>query len=61
MVLFFEQGRLEPVEAYLKNNKRGLGADKVKKKALKPLDTESTTTSDGKNKPVIFNYHWLST
>ncbi|XP_027365399.1 G patch domain and ankyrin repeat-containing protein 1 homolog [Abrus precatorius] len=31
-----EQGRLEPVETYVKNNKRGLGADKVKKKAVKP-------------------------
>ncbi|KAI6670000.1 hypothetical protein NL676_004885 [Syzygium grande] len=28
----FEQGRLEPVEAHLKNNKRGLGADRGKKK-----------------------------
>ncbi|GMN52666.1 hypothetical protein TIFTF001_021801 [Ficus carica] len=45
-----EQGRLEPVEACLKNNKWGLGADKVKKKAHKPLDTKSTTKSDGKNK-----------
>lgn len=26
-----EQGRLEPVEACLKNNKRGLGAEKLKK------------------------------
>ncbi|XP_050373853.1 uncharacterized protein LOC126791440 [Argentina anserina] len=32
-----EQGRLEPVETYLKNNKRGLGADKIRK-ALKPPD-----------------------
>ncbi|KAK7280663.1 hypothetical protein RJT34_25729 [Clitoria ternatea] len=30
-----EQGRLEPVETHVKNNKRGLGADKVKKKAVK--------------------------
>ncbi|KAL6332482.1 hypothetical protein AAG906_008512 [Vitis piasezkii] len=28
------QGRLEPVQAYLKKNKRGLGADKVKKTAV---------------------------
>ncbi|KAL6187282.1 hypothetical protein ACLB2K_038682 [Fragaria x ananassa] len=32
-----EQGRLEPVQTYLKNNKRGLGADKVQK-VLKPPD-----------------------
>ncbi|XP_040373754.1 G patch domain-containing protein 8 isoform X2 [Rosa chinensis] len=32
-----EQGRLEPVQTYLKNNKRGLGADKIRK-ALKPPD-----------------------
>ncbi|KAK7390764.1 hypothetical protein VNO78_18827 [Psophocarpus tetragonolobus] len=30
-----EQGRLEPVETHVKTNKRGLGADKVKKKAVK--------------------------
>ncbi|XP_057526445.1 uncharacterized protein LOC130805682 [Amaranthus tricolor] len=35
-----QQGRLEPVEAYLKKNKRGLGAEKTKKKALQ----SSTTT-----------------
>ncbi|XP_068334190.1 uncharacterized protein [Pyrus communis] len=33
-----EQGRLEPVKTYLKNNKRGLGAEKLKK-ALKPPDS----------------------
>ncbi|XP_048429017.1 protein pxr1 isoform X2 [Pyrus x bretschneideri] len=33
-----EQGRLEPVQTYLKNNKRGLGAEKLKK-ALKPPDS----------------------
>ncbi|WCJ38961.1 D111/G-patch domain-containing protein [Euphorbia peplus] len=32
-----EQGRLEPLQTYLKNNKRGLGADKVKKKTPKTL------------------------
>ncbi|RVX16288.1 hypothetical protein CK203_014562 [Vitis vinifera] len=29
-----DNGRLEPVQAYLKKNKRGLGADKVKKTAV---------------------------
>ncbi|KAE8100818.1 hypothetical protein FH972_018673 [Carpinus fangiana] len=37
-----EQGRLEPVQTYLKNNKRGLGADKVKKTAKKPYDTAAS-------------------
>ncbi|XP_024026016.1 uncharacterized protein LOC21405845 isoform X2 [Morus notabilis] len=46
--------RLEPVEAHLKNNKRGLGADKVKKKALKPLDTKTTTIPDGKSEQKIY-------
>ncbi|KAK6241491.1 G-patch domain - like 3 [Theobroma cacao] len=32
-----EQGRLEPVQAYVKNNKRGLGAEK-KRKTPKPID-----------------------
>lgn len=42
-----EQGRLEPVETHVKNNKRGLGADKVKKKAVKPDHGDS---SKGDNK-----------
>jgi hypothetical protein len=33
---------LEPVQTYLKNNKRGLGADKVKKTAKKPYDTAAS-------------------
>ncbi|XVE66416.1 hypothetical protein DITRI_Ditri08aG0078600 [Diplodiscus trichospermus] len=33
-----EQGRLEPVEAYVKNNTRGLGAEK-KRKSPKPKDS----------------------
>ncbi|XP_038891672.1 protein PXR1 [Benincasa hispida] len=41
-----EQGRLEPVQASIKNNKRGLGADKVKKK-LK--ETTDIAASDRKN------------
>ncbi|KAK7343287.1 hypothetical protein VNO77_11918 [Canavalia gladiata] len=41
-----EQGRLEPVETHVKNNKRGLGADKVKKKAVKP---DHSNSSKGNN------------
>ncbi|KAJ7954635.1 G-patch domain-containing protein [Quillaja saponaria] len=37
-----EQGRLEPVQTYLKNNKRGLGADKLKKMAVKPLKSAAS-------------------
>ncbi|XP_062108006.1 uncharacterized protein LOC133818909 [Humulus lupulus] len=44
-----EQGRLEPVEAYLKNNKHGLGADKGKKKAPKPPDVKGNSTSYSKS------------
>ncbi|XVF67062.1 hypothetical protein PTKIN_Ptkin10aG0090700 [Pterospermum kingtungense] len=33
-----EQGRLEPVEAYVKNNKKGLGAEK-KRKISKSVDS----------------------
>lgn len=46
-----EQGRLEPVETRVKNNKRGLGADIVKKKVVKPDHGDS---SKGDNKQVIF-------
>ncbi|KAL0539219.1 hypothetical protein IC582_023402 [Cucumis melo] len=41
-----EQGRLEPVQASVKNNKRGLGADKVKKKIK---ETKDNAASDRKN------------
>ncbi|XP_075634700.1 G-patch domain-containing protein C1486.03 [Castanea sativa] len=37
-----QQGRLEPVQTYLKNNKRGLGADKVKKTTKKPHHTAAS-------------------
>ncbi|XP_062159769.1 eukaryotic translation initiation factor 4G-like isoform X2 [Alnus glutinosa] len=37
-----EQGRLEPVQTYLKNNRRGLGADKDEKTAKKPYDTAAS-------------------
>ncbi|TKY50668.1 G patch domain-containing protein 11 [Spatholobus suberectus] len=43
-----EQGRLEPVETYVKNNKRGLGADKVKKKAVK-VKPDHSDSSKGSN------------
>ncbi|GAB2233572.1 hypothetical protein Droror1_Dr00002798 [Drosera rotundifolia] len=34
-----EQGRLEPVEAYVKKNKHGLGVDKGKKKSISLRDS----------------------
>ncbi|PON68144.1 G-patch domain containing protein [Parasponia andersonii] len=46
-------GRLEPVETYWKNNKRGLGVDKVKKKAPKPPDAKNITISSGKNEQEL--------
>uniref|UniRef100_A0A5B7BEH3 Putative G patch domain and ankyrin repeat-containing protein 1 n=1 Tax=Davidia involucrata TaxID=16924 RepID=A0A5B7BEH3_DAVIN len=42
-----EQGRLEPVQAYLKKNKRGLGADKVKT-APKCSENIKKPPTDGK-------------
>lgn len=44
---------MEPVETSVKNNKRGLGADKVKKK-LK--ETTDFAANDRKNNLVIFYY-----
>ncbi|OVA10741.1 G-patch domain [Macleaya cordata] len=42
-----EQGRLEPLQAHVKNNKSGLGADKVTKKMLPfPKDPASGGKSD---------------
>lgn len=42
-----EQGRLEPVQTYLKNNKRGLGADHNKKLLVKKNNTtESSSAPD---------------
>ncbi|GLT96636.1 hypothetical protein SLE2022_142440 [Rubroshorea leprosula] len=46
-----EQGRLEPVEAYLKNNKRGLGVEK-KKKILKTLDAKESKEKRDKECPL---------
>ncbi|THF94761.1 hypothetical protein TEA_001420 [Camellia sinensis var. sinensis] len=42
-----EQGRLEPVQAYFKKNKRGLGAEKVKKKP-QHLENSEHPVSDRK-------------
>ncbi|XAR54591.1 hypothetical protein NMG60_11029801 [Bertholletia excelsa] len=40
-----EQGRLEPVQAYLKKNKRGLGAEKVKRKPKESENSEHSTSA----------------
>lgn len=48
-----KQGRLEPVQASVKNNKRGLGADKVKKKIK---ETKDNAASDRKNNQVKLLY-----
>jgi hypothetical protein len=48
-----KQGRLEPVQTYLKNNRRGLGADKDEKTAKKPYDTAA---SNEKNVLVSWQY-----
>ncbi|XP_030551097.1 G patch domain-containing protein 11 isoform X2 [Rhodamnia argentea] len=47
----FEQGRLEPVETYLKNNKRGLGADRVKKKVHPSHTGRSDQNNENEKKP----------
>ncbi|GFP93990.1 hypothetical protein PHJA_001543400 [Phtheirospermum japonicum] len=36
-----EQGRLEPVEAFIKKNKRGLGADKPEKASKQPKNDDA--------------------
>ncbi|KAK6921502.1 G-patch domain [Dillenia turbinata] len=41
-----EQGRLEPVETYVKKNKRGLGADRIKKTTLLPHKNSSSEHND---------------
>ncbi|KAK2995510.1 hypothetical protein RJ640_014164 [Escallonia rubra] len=61
-----KQGRLEPVQAFLKKNKRGLGADKAKKppQRSEKLENEKTakaspaTVEDSKTKPVITENLW---
>ncbi|KAH8501860.1 hypothetical protein H0E87_016581 [Populus deltoides] len=40
-----EQGRLEPVQTYLKNNKRGLGADHNKKLLAKKNNTTESSSA----------------
>ncbi|KAG6764951.1 hypothetical protein NC652_020958 [Populus alba x Populus x berolinensis] len=40
-----EQGRLEPVQTYLKNNKRGLGADHNKKLLVKTNNTTESSSA----------------
>ncbi|XP_015570804.1 G patch domain and ankyrin repeat-containing protein 1 homolog [Ricinus communis] len=44
-----EQGRLEPVQTYVKNNKRGLGAQKLKKTKTSSHGHKEHST---KSKPV---------
>ncbi|XP_031269868.1 G patch domain and ankyrin repeat-containing protein 1 homolog [Pistacia vera] len=44
-----QQGRLEPVKTYLKNNKRGLGSEKVKKKLPKPLEAPISECQNDKD------------
>ncbi|KAH7510952.1 uncharacterized protein LOC107421879 isoform X1 [Ziziphus jujuba] len=46
-----QQGRLEPVETYWKNNKRGLGAEKVKKKTVKPPETTDSNEKNDQEQP----------
>ena len=47
------QGRLEPVEAFLKNNKRGLGADRVKKKVHPPHTDGSKERDENVSKSIL--------
>ncbi|XP_022945156.1 G patch domain and ankyrin repeat-containing protein 1 homolog [Cucurbita moschata] len=46
-----EQGRLEPVQTSVKNNKRGLGADKVKKKLKETTDIAASDTKNQERPP----------
>ncbi|KAK1257089.1 hypothetical protein QJS04_geneDACA019233 [Acorus gramineus] len=43
-----EQGRLEPLETHMKKNKRGIGAEKVKKNVRK-LPEDSSSNEQNKN------------
>ncbi|KAK2635150.1 hypothetical protein Ddye_029942 [Dipteronia dyeriana] len=47
-----EQGRLEPIRTCLKNNKRGLGAEKVKKKVPKPLEVPNLECKNYKKEQI---------
>ncbi|KAH9623153.1 hypothetical protein KSS87_011007 [Heliosperma pusillum] len=46
-----EQGRLEPVETYVKKNKSGLGSEKLKKTTLLSAKRPKTSTSSQNEKP----------
>ncbi|XP_022138875.1 G patch domain and ankyrin repeat-containing protein 1 homolog [Momordica charantia] len=46
-----EQGRLEPVQTSVKNNKRGLGADKVKKKLKETIDIAASDRKNNQEHP----------
>ncbi|KAG4924830.1 hypothetical protein JHK87_050370 [Glycine soja] len=55
-----KQGRLELVETYVKNSKRGLGADKAKKKVVNEKPNQSGS-SKGNNQQCFLrnhNYRW---
>lgn len=56
--MFWKQGRLEPVETHVKNNKRGLGADKAKKKVVNEKPNQSGS-SKGNNQQVIFSFGFI--
>ncbi|KAL3502364.1 hypothetical protein ACH5RR_036813 [Cinchona calisaya] len=47
-----EQGRLEPVEAYVKQNKRGLGAEKVKRAKEKSKNPEKHSDKNENEKSL---------
>ncbi|KAM0949853.1 putative G patch domain and ankyrin repeat-containing protein [Dioscorea sansibarensis] len=45
-----QQGRLEPLETHVKKNKRGLGAEKIKKKTAElPVHPQSGVHSEDNN------------
>ncbi|KAL7149672.1 hypothetical protein ABFS83_05G056200 [Erythranthe nasuta] len=46
-----QQGRLEPIEAFIKKNKRGLGADKPKKSTDQPKPHNGEDAKVAKSKP----------
>ncbi|KAL7110938.1 hypothetical protein ACP275_05G057100 [Erythranthe tilingii] len=46
-----QQGRLEPIEAFIKKNKRGLGADKPKKSTDQPKPHNGEDAKVVKSKP----------
>ncbi|XP_057962071.1 uncharacterized protein LOC131153638 [Malania oleifera] len=46
-----QQGRLEPVQVNLKTNKRGLGADKVKKKRSQLSENDVSNAKNDEDRP----------